>query len=164
MELDPPTLQIRGARVLDVARVTRCYLAARRTLTDYAPLPHTDAEVMLWVRDTLLPGGGVTVALEAGTVVGFIAVAERDGATWVDQLWVHPSRMRRGIGSILLHLVLSRVAGPVRLHTFEPNRGARRFCERHGFHAVGFSDGSGSGSPCPDVLYERMVEPVSDRG
>ena len=159
MELDPPTLQIRVARVLDMARVAQCYLAARRTLAEYAPLTRTDAEVMAWVHDTLLPGGGVTVALEAGAVVGFIAVAARDGATWVDELWVHPSRMRRGIGSTLLHLVLSRTPGPVRVYTLEANRGARRFCERHGFGAIGFSDGAGNESRCPDVLYERCGRP-----
>ena len=155
MELDPPTLQIRGARPADALRVARCYLASRRTLSDYAPLPHTDAEVVLWVKDVLLPGGGVTLALESGTVVGFIALAQRDGAHWVDQLYVHPARMRRGIGSTLLHLALSHREGPVRLYTFEPNRGARRFYERHGFMAIGFGDGSGNESRCPDVLYER---------
>ncbi len=64
MEASPPTLQIRGARPSDAARVTRCYLASRKTLLPYAPLPHSDAEVLTWVRDVLLPTGGVTVALE----------------------------------------------------------------------------------------------------
>lgn len=158
MQLDPPTLQIRGARLLDSAKLARCYLASRRTLLDYAPLPHSDAEVLAWIKDTLLPTGGVTLALESGTVVGFIALAQRDDATWIDQLYVHPARTRRGIGSTLLHLALSRRQGPVRLYTFEPNRGARRFYERHGFVAIGFGDGSGNESHCPDVLYERQAE------
>ncbi|MFO1328797.1 MAG: GNAT family N-acetyltransferase [Rubrivivax sp.] len=157
MELDPPTLQIRGARPADALRVARCYLPSRRTLSDYAPLPHTDADVITWMKDRLLPTGGVTLALESGHVVGFIALSVRDDATWVDQLYVHPARMRRGIGSTLLHLALSRRDGPVRLYTFEPNRGARRFYERHGFAAIGFGDGSGNESRCPDVLYERLV-------
>jgi GNAT superfamily N-acetyltransferase len=159
MELDPPTLQIRGARPADALRVARCYLASRRMLVDYAPLPHTDADVITWVKDVLLPGGGVTLALESASVVGFIALAQRDGATWIDQLYVHPARMRRGIGSTLLHLALSHRPGPVRLYTFEPNRGARRFYECHGFAALGFGDGSGNESGCPDVLYERAVAP-----
>ena len=67
---------------------------------------------------------------------------------------VHPARWRRGVGSTLLHLALSRARGPVRLYTFEPNRVARRFFERHGFTAIGFGDGSTNESRCPDVLYE----------
>lgn len=157
MELDPPTLQIRGARPADAARVTRCYLAARRTMSEFAPLARSETEVLAWVEKRLLPPGGVTVALESGTVVGFIAVAQRDGALWIDQLYVHPARMRRGIGSTLLHLATSRAQGPpVRLYTFEPNRPARRFYERYGFTAVAFGDGSANEEGCPDVLYERQ--------
>lgn len=154
MRLDPPTLQIRGARLSDAARVASCYLAARRTLLPYAPLHRSDAEVLAWVTDVLLPGGGVSVALESGAVVGFVAVGSRADGHWVDQLYVHPARWRRGVGSTLLHLALSRLSGPVRLNTFEPNRAARRFFERHGFAAIGFGDGSDNESRCPDVLYE----------
>lgn len=154
MQLDPPTLQIRGARLSDAARVTRCYLASRKTLLPYAPLPHTDAEVLAWVTDVLLPTGGVTVALEAGAVVGFVAVGLRPDGPWIDQLYVHPARWRRGVGATLLHLALSRLKGPVRLYTFEPNRAARKFYEHHGFTAIGFGDGSNNESRCPDVLYE----------
>ncbi len=156
MEPSPPTLQIRGARVSDAARVTSCYLASRKTLAEYAPLPHTDAEVLVWVRDVLLPTGSVTVALESGVVLGFIAVTTRVDGHWIDQLYVHPVRMRRGVGATLLQLALNRLQGTVRLHTFEPNRGARRFYEQHGFSAIGFSDGSNNESHCPDVLYERQ--------
>ena len=154
MRLDPPTLQIRGARLSDAARVASCYLAARKTLLPYAPLPRTDAEVLAWVSDLLLPAGGVSLALESGAVVGFVAVGSRTDGCWIDQLYVHPARWRRGVGSTLLHLALSRARGPVRLYTFEPNRVARRFFERHGFTAIGFGDGSTNESRCPDVLYE----------
>lgn len=154
MLLDPPTLQIRGARLSDAARVTTCYLASRKTLLPYAPLPHTDAQVLAWVTDTLLPSGGVAVALESGAVVGFVAVSLRADGHWIDQLYVHPARWRRGVGATLLHLAQSRMKGPVRLYTFEPNRAARKFYERHGFTAIGFGDGSNNESRCPDVLYE----------
>lgn len=155
----PPTLQIRGARPADAERLARCYLAARKTLLPYAPLPHSDDEVLVWVQQHLLPNGGVTVALEGGAVVAFIAVTTRLDATWIDQLYVHPSRVRRGIGSTLLHLALTRLQGPVRLYTFEPNRVARKFYERYGFSAIAFGDGSNNESRCPDVLYERQVTP-----
>lgn len=159
MEASPPTLQIRGARVSDAARVTRCYLASRKTLLPYAPLPHDDADVMAWVHDVLLPTGGVTVALESGAVLGLIAISQREGSHWVDQLYVHPARLRRGVGGTLLQLQLGRLQGTVRLYCFEPNRGARAFYERHGFKAIGFGDGSNNESHCPDVLYERQAQP-----
>ncbi|MBK7062258.1 MAG: GNAT family N-acetyltransferase [Rubrivivax sp.] len=158
MLLDPPTLQIRGARLSDAARITRCYLASRQTMLPYAPLPHTDDQVLAWVSDLLLPTGGLTVALESGAVVGFIATAERAGSQWVDQLYVHPTRLRRGVGSTLLHLALARWQGPVRLYCFEPNKVARRFYEHFGFVAIGFGDGSNNESRCPDVLYERSPD------
>ena len=107
----------------------------------------------------LLPTGGVTVALESGAVLGFIALSEREGSHWVDQLYVHPARLRRGVGSTLLQLQLGRLQGTVRLYTFEPNRGARSFYERHGFKPLGFGDGSNNESRCPDVLYERQAQP-----
>lgn len=158
MHVSPPTLQIRGARVSDAARVAHCYLASRKTLLSFAPLPHPDAEVVAWVRDVLLPTGGVTMALESGAVLGLIAMSERDGSHWVDQLYVHPARMRRGVGATLLQLQLGRLQGTVRLYCFEPNRGARTFYEKHGFKAIGFGDGSTNESHCPDVLYEREAQ------
>ena len=159
MEASLPTLQIRSARPSDAARVARCYLASRKTLLPYAPLPHSDTEVLAWMQDQLLPTGGVTMALESGAVLGFIALGERDGSHWIDQLYVHPARLRRGIGSTLLQLQLGRLQGTVRLYTFEPNRGARAFYERHGFKPLGFGDGSNNESRCPDVLYERQAQP-----
>lgn len=158
MDVSPPTLQIRGARPSDAARVTHCYLASRKTLLPYAPLPHSDDEVLTWVQDVLLPSGGVTVALESGAVLGLIAMSQREGSHWVDQLYVHPARQRRGVASTLLQLQLGRLEGTVRLYTFEPNRGARTFYEKHGFQAIGFGDGSGNESRCPDVLYERQAQ------
>ena len=152
----PNTLQIRGARPSDAARIASCYLASRKTLHEYAPLPHSDEQVLAWVSDVLLPAGGVTLALESGVVLGFIAVVTRVDGPWIDQLYVHPARMRRGVGATLLQLALNRLQGTVRLYTFEPNRGARRFFERHGFSAIGFGDGSNNESRCPDVLYERQ--------
>ena len=155
MRFDPPTLHFRGARLSDAARVARCYLASRRHLGAFTTQPAGDGEVEAWVTSSLLPTGGVMVALEAGAVVGFIAVSERDDGLWVDELHVHPLRLRRGIGSMLLHLALSRREGPVRLYTLEPNRAARRFYEGHGFAVVGLGESSANDSRYPDVLYER---------
>lgn len=58
------------------------------------------------------------------------------------------------IGSALLAHAIQTLAKPIRLYTFQQNTGARRFYERHGFHAIQFTEGEGNEEKCPDVLYE----------
>lgn len=156
MEPSPPTLQLRGARSADAPRVSKCYQASYKSMLQaMAPLRRSDEDIEAWVRDTLIPAGGVSVAVESGMVVGFIAVSQRDEGAWIEQLYVHPNHIRRDVGSTLLYLALARLKGPVRLYTFEANKGARKFFERYGFTAIAFGDGSSNDAGCPDVLYER---------
>ena len=66
MEPSPPTLQLRGARSADAPRVTKGYLASYKAmLQSMAPLARSYEEVEAWVRDTLIPAGGVSVAVES---------------------------------------------------------------------------------------------------
>jgi GNAT superfamily N-acetyltransferase len=148
----PPTL--RRATNADASGVADVLLASRKAFLPYAPLAHTDAALRRWVADVLVPSGGVTVACDGATVVGVLAVSRNDGATWIDQLYVAPTRVGQGVGSGLLRTVLPALGRPVRLHTFQANRRARRFYEAHGFTAVEFRDGSANEEQCPDVLYE----------
>jgi ribosomal protein S18 acetylase RimI-like enzyme len=74
--------------------------------------------------------------------------------SWIDQLYVMPGHTEQGIGSALLAHALAALEPPVRLYTFQANTRARSFYERHGFHAIAFSDGSANEERCPDVLYE----------
>ena len=156
MEPSPPTLQLRGARSADAPRVAKCYLASYKALLQsMAPLSRSDEEVETWVRDTLIPAGGVSVAVESGIVVGFIVVSQRPEGAWIEHLYVHPHHVRRDVGSTLLYLALARLKGPVHLYTFEANKGARKFFERYGFQAIAFGDGSSNDAGRPDVLYQR---------
>lgn len=155
MERSPPTLQLRAARPGDAAKVAACYVASRRAGLPFAPLRRSDDEIEAWVRDEMIAHAHVTVAIESGGVVGFIAVRTLPDGEWIEHLYVHPARLRRGIGSTLLHVALMRMEGSVRLNTFEENRVGRRFFERYGFVAVAHGDGSGNDSGTPDVLYER---------
>jgi GNAT superfamily N-acetyltransferase len=110
--------------------------------------------VRAWVQQHLLPTGDVTVATLDGIVVGVVAVSRGDGYGWIDQMYVHPSLVGQGIGTRLLDHAMAVLPRPIRLYTFQPNLGARRFYERHGFQAVAFSDGRDNEEHCPDVLYE----------
>lgn len=160
---------LRAATAADAAAVARVLIDSRRELMPFAPSPHTDADVQQWVRDTLIPAGGVTVALAesagvgavagvlAGALAGVLAATPAAAAhkhtAWLDHLYVHPSQVARGIGSALLAHALATLQRPVQLHTFQANHHARAFYERHGFVAVAFSDGASNEEHCPDVLY-----------
>jgi len=149
------SLLIRPATPADAEAVAALYLAARR-LMPYAPLAHDVAAVRRWIAAVLIPGGGVSVAVDlAGRLVGMIAIAEQDGACWLEQLYVSPTAQGQGIGAALLAELVVRTAGPIRLYCFEENDRARAFYERHGFVARTRRDGSANEEGCPDWLYER---------
>ena len=145
---------IRNAESQDAQAVSDIYLRSRRELVACAPLVHSDVEVRSWIRDTLIPSGGVRVAEAEGRVVGFLAVTRDTQAGWIDQLYVLPESVGLGIGSRLLHVALEELSPPIRLHTFQANERARRFYERHGFQEIALGDGSGNEERCPDVLFE----------
>ncbi|BCL74363.1 hypothetical protein JHS3_00990 [Jeongeupia sp. HS-3] len=149
---------LRPASMDDAAAIGELYLASRKAFLPYAPLAHSDDAVRAWVRHLLLPAGGVTVAEVGGEICGFVNTAETDGILWVDQLYVRPASVGRQTGTALLNRVLAGATGPVRLHTFQANHGARRFYERFGFAAVAESDGADNEEGCPDLLYERQPD------
>ncbi len=147
----------RRAVASDAEEIAAVYLASRRAFVAFAPLAHSADEVRLWVAEELIPGGGVTVATRGageGPVIGMLAVSRGDDAGWIDQLYLLPSAVRRGLGAQLLDQAKAALGSPIRLYTFQENSGARRFYERHGFRAIAFGDGSGNEENCPDVLYE----------
>jgi GNAT superfamily N-acetyltransferase len=77
---------------------------------------------------------------------------ERDGG-WLDQLYLDPSWMGRGLGDRFVDLARRRCPAGVQLWTFQSNGPARRFWERHGFVAEESTDGRGNQEHAPDVRY-----------
>jgi len=134
--------------------VAEVLLSSRKAFLPYAPLSHTEVEVRQWVRDLLIPSGGVTVACAGGLVVGVLAAVRESNVSWINQLYVTPDRTGQGIGTRLLAHPLASLELPVRLYTFQTNTRARSFYERHGFKAIALSDGPANEERCPDVLYE----------
>jgi GNAT superfamily N-acetyltransferase len=148
-------VSLRAADAEDACVVAEVYLASRKVHLPYAPLAHTDDQVRHWIHEVLIPDGGVTVAVAGRTVIGMMATSiDEDGCGWVDQLYLAPRQVSRGVGSALLAVGLARLPRPVRLYTFQQNVAARRFYERHHFVPIAFTDGSGNEEGCPDVLYE----------
>lgn len=146
---------LRPATLADAPRVADLLIDTRRAFMPFAPMAHPAAAVRAWVASALLPAGGVTVAVVQGRVMAAVATRVTEGGAWIDQMAVDPAWVGQGLGTRLLRHVLEVLPGPVRLHTFQANTGARRFYERHGFVPIAFTDGHDNEERCPDVLYER---------
>jgi len=151
--VDAGEVVLRAAVAADAAAVAALYLRARKELLPFAPLAHADDAVRAWMAAQLIPAGGTTVATAGGEVVGFVSLDRRDGS-WIDQLYLQPQWIGRGVGPRLLAHARAVLVPPIRLYTFQANDRARRFYERHAFRAVAFTDGAGNEERCPDVLYE----------
>lgn len=149
----------RPAEPTDAVGIAEVYLTSRKTFLPFAPLAHSDAEVRHWITNVLIPAGGVTVATVFNEAIGMMALSRDRHFKWIDQLYLHPSAVGRGIGSQLLERARQESGPLIRLYTFQANVGSRRFYERHGFRAVAFSDGHANEERCPDVLYELNLNP-----
>lgn len=144
----------RKAEKKDSEEISEIFLTSRKKFLSYAPLAHTDEEVRLWIRQTLVPSGGVTVAVAKGTIAGFLAVSHHGSHGWVDHLYLAPSATGSGLGTALLELAKTQLPHPIRLWTFQENEGSRRFYRRHGFREIEFTDGSNNEEKTADVLME----------
>jgi len=157
--LDSMPTVLRRAKPQDAEQVAEILITARRAFMPFAPSAHTDPEVRQWSREVLLPTHEVTVATEAGQIVGVLACSRKGEHSWIDQLMLHPAAVGRGIGSQLLEHAIATMPLPVRLYTFQPHVRARKFYERHGFVAIEFTDGRSNEEGVPDVLYELNQAP-----
>src|SRR5262249_46384336 len=117
---------IRSATEGDADQVASVYLTSRKAFVAFAPLAHSADEVRGWIANTLIPGGGVKVAVdEKGEVVGMMAVSQESGIGWIDQLYLLPSAVGRGLGTRFVDLAKETLGSPIRLYTFQENAGAR---------------------------------------
>ena len=140
---------LREAVARDADALCDLYLASRRAALPYLKKVHSDEETRTWISAVLLRDCSVWVAEEKGRIVGFVAIA----GTHLEQLYLHPDHLRRGIGSLLLAKAKELSPDGLTLYTFQRNAAARAFYEAHGFTAVEFSDGSGNEEGEPDVRY-----------
>jgi GNAT superfamily N-acetyltransferase len=145
---------LRPATPADADAVCDVYLASRKRFLSFAPSAHSDNETRQWMRERVIPSGGVIVASIDDVIVGMMALSKSETHGWIDQLYLHPDFVNKGIGAQLLLHAKSTLGAPIRLHAFQANTGARRFYERHGFVAIEFGDGSKNEENCPDVPYE----------
>lgn len=137
----------------DADRVADIYIGSRRRHVAFAPLAHSEESIRGWIRQVLIPRGGVLVLEDDGCVSAMMAVSRDEQGSWIDQLYVHPDKVSRGLGSALVAEAKRILSAPIQLYTFQQNHAARRFYERRGFVAVEFTDGSRNEERCPDILF-----------
>lgn len=147
-------MQLRKAKLEAVESVVQILSTSRLEYLPYAKSPHSLDGVRRWVRGKLIPTGGVIIAQLDGKDVGVLATSVSDEIGWMDQLYVAPGYVGRGIGSELLNHVLNVLPRPIHLWVFQENDRTIRFYEHHGFKAVQFTNGENNEGKCPDVRYE----------
>ena len=145
---------LRNATLTDVDAIANVYLTSRKELVAFAPLVHNDESIHQWIREVLLPTHQVMVAEENGTIIGMMALSKEEGIGRIKQLYLLPTAVGHGVGTLMIIAAKSILGSPIQLYTFQENMGARRFYERHGFQVIELDDGSGNEENCPAILYE----------
>ena len=113
--------------------------------------PRSPDEVRTYFRDVVVPLRETWVA-DAGAERGIVGVMVLHHDE-LSQLYLRPEWRGRGIGDRFVALAKERSPGGLSLWTFQVNKPAHRFYERHGFVAVEYTDGSGNEEQEPDVQY-----------
>lgn len=147
-------IQLRKATLTDSDAISNIYQASRKKFVAFAPLTHSDESIYKWISEVLIPTSQVIVAEEGDIVIGMMALSKREGVGWIDQLYLSPEAVGRGIGTLLIKTAKSMLGSPICLRTFQENAEARRFYEKHGFQLLELTDGSNNEENCPDMLYE----------
>jgi GNAT superfamily N-acetyltransferase len=123
-------MDLRRATPADARAMAVVWLASFKATYRFPP-GHPDEDVRRWIRDEVVPRAETWVAVEDdGTIVGLLSLVDDE----LDQLYVRPDRLGRGIGSRLLDLAKERRPGGLALFTFQVNAQARAFYEQRGFN------------------------------
>jgi GNAT superfamily N-acetyltransferase len=151
---------LRRAATADSRAAADVWWRSRRAAMPAVPAPvHSDDEVRHHFETVLVPTRETWLAEADGVIVAVLVLH----GTEVDQLYVDPDWQRGGIGSKLLRLAQDRRPDGLALWTFQSNLEARRFYERHGFVAVGWTDGLTNEERAPDVRYLWAGRPAAQR-
>ncbi len=153
---------IRRATSDDGPAIGDLWLGAWRATFDFPP-GYPDDDVRRWLTEELVALRETWVADDGGRAVAVMALSE----AMVEQLYVAPAWIGRGVGRRLLDHAKTRRPDGLDLYCFQVNARARRFYERNGFHAIAWGDGSGNVERQPDIRYAwrpgaALVVPSSD--
>ncbi|MEX2985681.1 GNAT family N-acetyltransferase [Streptomyces sp. C36] len=110
---------------------------------------HDDAEIRNWFSRMLMPQYETWVAVAENRVVGVLVLNGRE----LKQLYLDPPWRGRGLGDRFMSLTKQHPPDGLALWTFQVNKSAQRFYERHGFIAVERTDGLRNEERELDVRY-----------
>ena len=137
-------LVLRPARSTDAGK-TAAILSGFIDETDWMPRIHTRAEDVSFTAD-MIDRGWVTVAEQAGVVIGFCARDDEE----VHALYVGSKARGQGCGARLL-ADMQDATDSLTLWTFQANTRAQAFYTRHGFVEVERTDGARNDEGLPDI-------------
>lgn len=144
---------LRAARAADADAVAAVFLASRAAAMPWLPDLHTAEETRSWIERDVLGRCRTWVAVDtdsdAEEIVGFAAVTEGH----LEHLYLHPSRRRQGIGTMLFRRVQAANPAGFTFWVFQRNSAARAFYEHHGCRVLESTDGSGNDEREPDLRY-----------
>jgi GNAT superfamily N-acetyltransferase len=125
------------------------WLASWRATFDFEPA-YPDETCRRWLASEIVPLNETWVAVDGdGVVVALMALSDE----MIEQLYVAPAWIGRGLGRRLVELAMDRRPVGLDLFCFAVNAAARGFYERMGFVAVGFGDGSRNAERQPEIRY-----------
>jgi ribosomal protein S18 acetylase RimI-like enzyme len=141
---------VRPIREDEVPAVITLWHETKLDAYPYLPLEQsrTIEQDSWFFRERILPGSSVWLAVRDGVIAGFLALQ----GSYIDRLYVHPSRQGQGAGSALMAKAKELSPTGLELHTHQQNEQARRFYERREFRAVRFGI-SPPPESAPDVEY-----------
>ncbi|WP_405521335.1 GNAT family N-acetyltransferase [Streptomyces canus] len=143
------TVVIRRATASDASATADVYLRSFAAALPTVVRPRSDDEVRAYIRDVVVPSRETWVAAAEEQVVGLMVIA----GDLLSQLYLDPDWRGRGIGDRFVALAKERSPQGLSLWTFQVNKPAHRFYERHGFVEAVRTDGSGNEEREPDVRY-----------
>ncbi|AZP17018.1 GNAT family N-acetyltransferase [Streptomyces aquilus] len=159
MNDDAPGVTIRRATPADAAAAADVWLRSFDAALPTVVRPRSDDEVRDYIRDVVVPLRETWVAettdagqREVAGVREIVGIMVLNGDL-LSQLYLAPDRRGQGIGDRFVALAKERSPQGLQLWTFQVNKPAHRFYERHGFVAVEHTDGRGNEEREPDVRY-----------
>ena len=144
---------IRRARSDDADALSSLFSESRRKALPDLPERYSADQIFRWMVGEVLSKQTVWVIESGGKVAGFLALHEED----LSHLYIAPRFLRKGLGGRLLCLA-QRTSPLLRLFAFQKNEPAIRFYLKHGFHVLGYGDGSQNEEREPDVQMEWKRE------
>jgi ribosomal protein S18 acetylase RimI-like enzyme len=111
---------------------------------------HSFDEHLAFLRAVLIKENKLYLAIDkhTDTVVGILAI----NGSLINQLYIHINYQEMGVGSRLVNLAKELSPGKLQLFTFEVNKNAQIFYEKHNFKVIG--RGFENEENLPDIRYE----------